>query len=117
MESALERHYGPAIGWNATEDNQPRPPALRVILHKREYLFPWSRLLFAEEANGELLISFATHEILINGYGLTHLLVELAAHRVLSLYEPLRADRFQAADKPEPKGGIHQISVRRVEEE
>jgi hypothetical protein len=117
MESTLEPHSGPPIGWNVTQDHQPRPLALRVILHKREYVLPWSRLLFAEEANGELLISFATHEILINGYGLIHLLADLAAHRVLCLYEPLRADRFRTVNEPEPKGGIHQISVRRVEEE
>jgi hypothetical protein len=117
MESTLEPHSGPTIGWNATQDNQPRPLALRVILHKREYLLPWSRLLFAEEANGALLIFFATHEILINGYGLTHLLAALAEHRVLSLYEPLRVDRFRTANDPEPQGGIHQISVRRVAEE
>jgi hypothetical protein len=117
MESTLEQHSGPAIGWKAIQDNQPGPLALRVILHKREYVLPWSRLLFAEEANGVLLISFATHEILIHGYGLTHLLADLADHRVLSLYEPMRTDSFRAANEPEPKGGIHQISVRRVAEE
>jgi hypothetical protein len=117
MESTLERNYGPAIGWNTIEGNQPRPPALHVILHKREYILPWSRLLCAEGANAEVVVSFATHEVVVTGYGLDHLLADLGTHRVISLHEPHRADKFRAATEPEPKGGIHQISVRRVAEE
>ena len=117
MESTLERNYGPAVGWKATEENQPRPTALHVILHKREYIFPWSRFIYAEGSNGEVVISFPTHEVQMTGYGLDHLLADLAALRVLSLHEPHRADKFRAANEPEPKGAINQLTVRQVEDE
>ena len=117
MESTLERTYGPALGWKTTEGNLPRPPALHVILHKREYILPWSRLLCAEGANAEVVVSFATHKIVVLGYGLNHLLADLATHRVVSLHEPHRADKFHAANEPEPKGVITQLDVRRIEDE
>jgi hypothetical protein len=117
MESTLERTYGPALGWKTTEENQPRSPALHVILYKREYIFPWSRLLCAEGANAEVVVSFATHKIIVNGYGLDHLLADLATQRLVSLDEPHRADKFRAATEPEPKGAITQLDVRRIEAE
>ena len=117
MESTLERTYGPALGWKTTEENQPRPPALHVILHKREYIFPWARFLCAEGANAEVVLSFATHEIVVTGYGLDHLLADLATQRVVSLHETHRADKFRAANEPEPKGAITQLDVRRIEDE
>jgi hypothetical protein len=117
MESSIERTYGPALGWKITEENQPRPPALHVILHKREYILPWSRLLSAEGANAGVVISFATYKIIVTGYGLHHLLADLATERVVSLHEPHRADKFRAAKEPEPKGVITQLDVRRIDDE
>ena len=117
MESTLERNYGPAVGWKATEENQPRPAALHVILHKREYVFPWSRFVYAEGSNGEVIISFPTHEMLVSGYGLDHLLTDLAAQRVVSLHEPHRADKLRAADQPELKGAINELVVREINDD
>jgi hypothetical protein len=117
MESTLERNYGPAVGWKATEKNQPRPAALHVILHKREYVFPWSRFVYTEGSNGEVIISFPTHEVLVSGYGLDHLLADLAAQRVVSLHEPYRADKFRAANEPAPKGAINELVVREINDE
>ena len=117
MESTLERTYGPALGWKTIEGNLPSPPALHVILHKREYILPWSRLLCAEGANAEVVVSFATHEVIVRGYGLDHLLAGLATQRVVSLHETHRADKFRAANEPEPKGAITQLDVRRIEDE
>ena len=117
MESTFERNYGPALNWKATEENQPRPATLHVILHKREYIFPWSRFICAEGSNGEVRISFPTHEVLISGYGLDHLLADLAAQRLISLHEPHRADKFWATNEPEPKGAINELVVREISDE
>jgi hypothetical protein len=116
MESILERQYGRALNWTITEGNEPRPVALHVILHKREYVFPWARYLYADGANGHVLIAFPTHEVVIAGYGLDHLLADLAAHRVKCLREPSRADKFRAGNEAEPKGAIIELAVREIEE-
>jgi hypothetical protein len=116
MESSVERKYSPALNWTITEDNEARPAALHVILHKREYVFPWSRYIYADGGNDHVLIAFPTHEVVITGYGLDHLLVDLAAHRVKCLREASRADTFRAANEPEPKGAIMELVVREIEE-
>ena len=116
MESILERKYGPALNWTITEDNEPRPAALHVILHKREYVFPWGRYIYAAGGNDKVLIAFASHEVVISGYGLDHLLADLAAHRVKCLREPRQADKFRAANEPEPKGAIIELVVREIGE-
>jgi hypothetical protein len=114
MESTLERNHGPALGWKTTEGNQPRPPVLHVILYKREYIFRWSRWLCAEGANTEVVVSFAPTKSSSTGYGLDHLLADLATQRVV---QPHRADKFRAANEPEPKGAVTQLDVRRIEDE
>ena len=58
-----------------------------------------------------------THEMLVSGYGLDHLLADLAAQRVVSLHEPHRADKFRAADEPELKGAINELVVREINDE
>jgi hypothetical protein len=116
MESILERKYGPALGWQITEDNEPRPAALHVILHKREHVFPWGRYLYAEGSNDRVLIAVPTHEVVITGFGLDNLLADLAAHRVKSIHEPHRADKFRSANEAEPKGAIIELAVREIED-
>jgi len=39
------------------------------------------------------------------------------AQRLISLHEPHRADKFRAANEPEPRGGIHQLVVREINDE
>jgi len=117
MASILEANYGPPLNWKSTEENKPRPTALHVILHKREYVFPWSRFIYAEGSNDSVTISFPTHQVVVTGYGLDHFLSDLAAQRVASVHEPHRADRFRAGNEPEPKGAINEIAVRPINEE
>src|SRR5215469_619447 len=74
MASILEANYGPPLNWKSTEENKPRPTALHVILHKREYVFPWSRFIYAEGSNDSVTISFPTHQVVVTGYGLDHFL-------------------------------------------
>ena len=117
MNSVTEMNYGPSLHWTVAGDRQPRPPALHVVLHKRTYVLPWSRFIYAEGAPDEALISFATHEVLITGYGLDHLLTDVAAQTVILLQEPHRADHFRAANEPQPKAGFTTVVVRQPLEE
>ena len=87
-----------------------------MILHKREYVFPWARYIYADGANDQVLIAFPTHEVAIVGCGLDHLLADLAAHRVKCLRESRQADKFRAANEPEPKGAIIELAVREIKE-
>jgi hypothetical protein len=54
---------------------------------------------------------FATHDVLVRGAGLHGLLADVAAHRLVGLSEPTRADRFGVGRDR----GIRELSVRRVE--
>jgi hypothetical protein len=114
MNSTIETHSGPVLHWTVADEKQPRPAALHVVLHKRNYVFPWSRFIYAEGAPDQVIISFSTHEVLINGYGLGHLLADVAAQRVPSLNEPHRADKFRPANEPEPKAAITELAVREI---
>jgi Ca2+-dependent lipid-binding protein len=54
---------------------------------------------------------FATHDVLAKGAGLQALLEDVAAHRLVGLNEPTRAERFgTVADQC-----IRELSVHRVE--
>ena len=114
MNSTIETNSGPVLHWTVADEKQPRPAALHVVLHKRTYVFPWSRFIYAEGGPDQVIISFATHEVLVTGYGLTHLLADLAAQRALTLQEPHRADKFRAAGEPEPKAAITELVVRQA---
>ena len=116
IEFILERKYGPTLNWTITEDNEPRPAGLHVVLHKREYVFPWGRYIYAAGGNDHVLIAFPSHEV--------------GHHRVWSrpppgrfssppgqcLREPRQADKFRAANEPEPKGAIIELVVREIVE-
>ena len=117
MNSAIETNYGPALHWTVRGDRQPRPPAVQVVLHKRTYVFPWARFIYAEGAPDEVVISFATHEVLITGYGLDYLLADIAAQCVVSLHEPHREGRFRPSNEPEPRAAFTAVVVRQVLEE
>jgi hypothetical protein len=113
MESISKNTVRAVFDWTATQD-ESRPAALHVVLHKREYVFPWSRFIYAEGSNDEVILSYPTHEILVNGYGLNHLLADIARHSVLSLREPHRADKFRGASEPEPIAAITHVTVQSV---
>ena len=67
---------------------------LQVKLLKRTYVFPWSQFLFADGDADEIRIAFSTHDVVISGAMLDTLLDDVAAQRVISLKEPVRAEYF-----------------------
>ena len=69
-------------------------PGLELVLIGRTYILPWAQFLYAEGSDDEVHLVFATHDVLVRGAGLRVLLADVAAHRLVGLDEPLRADRF-----------------------
>ena len=77
-------------------DREASQNSLEVALIDRIYVLPWAQFLYAEGADDEVRLVFATHDVVVRGAGLHTLLADLAAHRLVGLNEPLRADRFAA---------------------
>ena len=91
---------------------QERPAALEVILLKRTYVLPWMQFLYAEGADDEIHIAFATHDVVVKGTRLESLLTDIATQRVAQLQEPARVDQFGK----EEAACIREVSVLKIEE-
>jgi hypothetical protein len=102
--------------WIAKDND--RPAAMEIRLLKYSLLLPWSQFLYAEGSEGEIRLTFATHEVVVRGASLGELLEDLSAHRVSLLREPARSDsfgtesgrqlrRFQCAKWSEPGESMH----------
>jgi len=85
--------------------------ALEVVLLDRTYLLPWAQFLYAEGGDDEVRLVFATHDVVARGSGLSALLTDVAARRLVAIDEPGRAEKFG--------GGtdrcVLELTVRRVE--
>lgn len=88
-----------------------RPAAMEIRLLKYSLLLPWSQFLYAEGSEGEIRLTFATHEVVVRGASLGELLEDLSAQRVSLLREPARSDSFGT----ESGRRITSISVRKME--
>lgn len=84
-----------------------------IVLPKQTVVLSWHQFVYAEGDSQQVRIAFASHDVVISGAGLDALLPAIAAHRVVSLRESVRSDRFSA------KAGrfISEIVVRSVEGE
>jgi hypothetical protein len=86
---------------------------LEILLQTQTVILSWNQFVYAEGNSGELRIAFASHDVVIKGAGLDALLPVIASHRVVSLRESLRSERFSG-----PAGRfIHEIVVRMIEAE
>jgi hypothetical protein len=85
--------------------------AMEIRLLKCSLVLPWSQFLYAEGSDGEIRVTFATHEVTVRGAGLGELLQDLSGQRVSLLREPARSDSFGG----EPGRRIVSISVRKME--
>ena len=83
-------------GWRIGREHSQN--ALEVVLLGRTYVLPWAQFLYAEGGDDEVRLVFATHDVLARGAGLQMLMADLAAQRLVGLYEPTRAERFGAAN-------------------
>jgi len=74
-------------------------------------VLPWTQFIYAEGSDGEIRLTFATHEVAVMGVGLGELLEDLSGQRVSLLREPARSDSFGT----ESGRRITSISVRKME--
>jgi len=86
---------------------------LEIVLQQQTVVLSWNQFVYAEGDSEQVHIAFASHNVAIKGAGLDPLLSAIAAHRVVSLGESVRSERFsqQAARF------ISEIVVRKVESE
>ena len=83
---------------------------LEILLQTQTVILSWHQFVCGEGNSEELRIAFASHDLVIKGVGLDALLPAIASHRVVSLRESLRSERFSA----QAGRFIHEIVVRRV---
>ena len=86
---------------------------LEIALQKQTVVLSWHQFVYAEGDSEQVRIAFASHDVVISGAGLDPLLSAIAAPRVASLRESVRAERFSA----QAGRFISEIVVRRVESE
>ncbi len=84
---------------------------LEILLQTQTVILSWHQFVYAEGNSEELRIGFASHDVVITGAGLDPLLPAIASHRVGSLRESLRSERFSG----QAGRSIHEIVVRRIE--
>jgi hypothetical protein len=86
---------------------------LEIVLQRQTVVLSWSQFVYAEGDSENVRIAFASHDVGIKGAGLDPLLSAIAAHRVVSLRESVRSERFSA----QAVRFISEIVLRRVEGE
>jgi hypothetical protein len=86
---------------------------LEIVLQKQTVVLSWHQFVYAEGDSEHVLIAFASHDVAIEGAGLDPLLPAIASHRVVSLRESVRSERFSSLTLR----FISAILVRRVESE
>ncbi len=91
--------------WGMAE--QGRSLALEIVLHQKQYVFPWIQFVYAEGGPDTVRIHFATHEVLVEGAGLERLLEDVGSYSVRRLQQPPRGQKFIASGTAE----IRQVSV------
>jgi hypothetical protein len=102
---------GGKLPWVVSSDD---PAAtLEILLQTQTVVLSWHQFVYAEGNNEELRIAFASHDVLIKGAGLDPLLPAIASHRVVSLRESLRSERFSG----QAGRFIQEIVIRRIEVE
>ena len=86
---------------------------LEIVLQKQTVVLSWHQFVYAEGDSEQVRMAFASHDVLISGSGLDPLLAAIAAHRIVSLRESVRSERFSV----QAARFVNEIVVRRVEGE
>jgi hypothetical protein len=86
---------------------------LEIVLRKQTLVLSWHQFVYAEGDSEQVRVAFASHDVVISGAGLDPLLSAIAGHRVVSLRESIRAERFSA----QAGRFISEIVARKVESE
>jgi hypothetical protein len=86
---------------------------LEIRLQTQTVILSWHQFVYTEGDSEQLRIAFASHDVVIKGAGLDALLPAIASHRVVSLRESLRSERFSG----QAERFIHEIVLLRIEGE
>lgn len=86
-------------------------PALEVVSARQTVILSWKQFVYAEGADDEIRIAFASHDVIVRGCGLSPLLRAITGHQVLSIREPARSERFATPSAQ----CIREIQVRRID--
>jgi hypothetical protein len=86
---------------------------VEIVLQKQTVVLSWQQFVYAEGDSEQVRMAFASHDVVINGAGLDPLLSAIAARRVVSLRESVRAERFSV----QAGRFVNEIVVRRIESE
>src|SRR5271167_1589223 len=85
-------------------------PSLEVVRLKQTLVLSWNQFVYAEGDDDEVRIAFASHDVIVRGAGLLPLLHAIPGHRVTSIREVARWERFSTSEMR----FIREIEVRRV---
>jgi hypothetical protein len=88
-----------------------QPPALEIVLLKQAVILSWNQFVYAEGGSDELRIAFVSHDVVVKGVGLDALLAAIASHRVASIRESVRSERFPG----QAVRFIREIVVRKID--
>jgi hypothetical protein len=94
--------------WTLSAD--PIATTLEIVLPKQTVILSWNQFVYAEGCDDEVRITFASHDVIVRGAGLSSLLRAIPGHHVASIREVGRCERFSG---PEIRF-IREIEVRRV---
>ena len=86
---------------------------LEIVLQKQTVVLSWHQFVYAEGDSEQVRMAFASHDVVISGSGLDPLLAAIGTHRVVSLRESVRSERFSA----QAGRFVNEIVVRKVESE
>ena len=88
-------------------------PTLEVVLAKQTVILSWNQFVYAEGSDDEVRIAFASHDVIVRGAGLSPLLHAIPGHRLASIREVARWERFSTSEMR----FIREIEIRRVNAE
>jgi hypothetical protein len=84
----MQESAWPSEDWQLETDPHSKPVSLLVQLRRSTHILPWFRFVYAEGDNSQVKITFTSHLVTVNGFGLAALLVALAAQKVVRLVQP-----------------------------
>jgi hypothetical protein len=97
--------------WTINVDSMA--PTLEVVLPKQTVILSWHQFVYAEGSDDEVRIAFASHDVIVRGAGLSSLLHAIPGHRVASIREVARWERFSTSEIR----FIREIEIRRINAE
>lgn len=97
--------------YNWVIDREGRPPALRISLLQKWYVFPWNHFIYASGDGDEVKAAFTTHDVIFKGVGLWRLLDHIQNQSVVSVEVALRSEKFD----PQNESIVYEITIESID--